>query len=187
VRGEPATISEAGTASKVTGFDAVPIDGATGSLLGLAAGDALGAGYEFQSNPPVHAEMIGGGPFGFAPGEWTDDNRWSSASQVAATGKLDSAAVGERFLAWFREGQKDVGNQTRAVLGRAMDGADLKQVAAEHFARNPGGSAGNGSLMRTAPVALAHLGDDDAIAAAAQAISALTHADPQAGEACVLW
>jgi hypothetical protein len=50
-----------------------------------------------------------------------------------------------------------------------------------------GRSAGNGALMRTSPVALAHLGDADAIASAARAVSALTHHDPQAGEACVLW
>ncbi len=178
----------AGTRPAVTTLDAVQLDRATGALLGLAVGDALGAAYEFQPDPPAHAEMIGGGPFGFAPGEWTDDTQMAvCVAEVAATGHLDPAAVGDRFLAWFREGQKDVGNQTRSVLGRATDGADLARVAAEHFARNPGGSAGNGSLMRTAPVALAHLGDDDSIAEPAQAISALTHADPRAEEACVLW
>jgi hypothetical protein len=50
-----------------------------------------------------------------------------------------------------------------------------------------GMSAGNGSLMRTGPVSLAHLGDTSAIAEAARAISSLTHYDPMAGDACVLW
>ncbi|HWU23966.1 MAG TPA: ADP-ribosylglycohydrolase family protein, partial [Nocardioides sp.] len=50
-----------------------------------------------------------------------------------------------------------------------------------------GRSGGNGSLMRTGPVALAHLDDPAALVAAATAVSALTHHDPQAGEACVLW
>ncbi|HWG94993.1 MAG TPA: ADP-ribosylglycohydrolase family protein, partial [Mycobacteriales bacterium] len=50
-----------------------------------------------------------------------------------------------------------------------------------------GRTAGNGSLMRTAPVALAHLDDPDALEQAARAVSALTHADPAAGDACVLW
>lgn len=132
--------------------------------------------------------MIGGGPFGFAPGEWTDDTQMAiCVAEEAAAGHLDPSAVGERFLAWFREGQRDVGNQTSAVLSRTTGGDELAGIAAEHFARNPGGSAGNGSLMRTAPVALAHLGDDDAIAEAARAISNLTHADPLAGDACVLW
>ncbi|MGQ0519786.1 MAG: ADP-ribosylglycohydrolase family protein, partial [Actinomycetota bacterium] len=161
---------------------------AAGALLGLAAGDALGAGYEFEPDPPPDPEMIGGGPFGFAPGEWTDDTQLAICiAEVAATGRLDPVAVGERFLAWFREGPRDVGNQTRAVLGHAGDGAALAGVAAAYLARNPHGAAGNGSLMRTAPVALAHLGDDAAIAEAARTISGLTHADPLAGDACVLW
>lgn len=53
--------------------------------------------------------------------------------------------------------------------------------------RAPNQLRGNGSLMRTAPVALAHLGDDHAIARSAVDVSALTHGDPLAGEACVLW
>jgi ADP-ribosyl-[dinitrogen reductase] hydrolase len=40
--------------------------------------------------------------------------------------------------------------------------------------------------MRTAPVALAHNGDDEHIGEPAAMISALTHGDPLAGEACVL-
>jgi ADP-ribosylglycohydrolase len=164
------------------------LDRAVGALLGLAAGDALGAGYEFQSDPPAYPEIIGGGPFNFAPGEWTDDTQMAICiAREGAIGHLDPGAVGDRFLAWFREGQKDVGNQTRCVLGGADDGADLATVAEAYLAGHPHCSAGNGSLMRTAPVALAYLGNDNAIAEAARAISGLTHADPLAGDACVLW
>lgn len=163
-------------------------DRAIGALVGLAAGDALGAGYEFDPKPPQDIDMIGGGTFGWARGEWTDDTQMAiCVAEVAATGNLEPAEVGDRFLAWYRSGPKDVGNQTRAVLGRARIGAELSAVADDHFARHPGRSAGNGSLMRTAAVAIAHLGDDDAIAAAARSISGLTHADPRAGHACVLW
>ncbi len=59
--------------------------------------------------------------------------------------------------------------------------------AARDFHDRTGRSGGNGSLMRTAPVALAFLHDPDALVEAATAISALTHFDPEAGEACVLW
>jgi len=41
--------------------------------------------------------------------------------------------------------------------------------------------------MRTAPVALAYLDDPARLVRAAMAISALTHRDPEAGEACALW
>ena len=163
------------------------LDRAAGVLVGMAAGDALGAGYEFTA-PPVKPEMIGGGLGPWEPGEWTDDTQMALCiAEVAASGRLDATEVGERFLAWLHGGASDVGNQTRAVLGRASHGSELSDRAARYFAANPDRSAGNGSLMRTAPVALAYIGDDGAIVRAAMQISGLTHADPVAGEACVIW
>lgn len=41
--------------------------------------------------------------------------------------------------------------------------------------------------MRTGPVAIPYLGDVDRMAEAAAAVSALTHADPLAIDACVQW
>jgi ADP-ribosyl-[dinitrogen reductase] hydrolase len=164
-------------------------DRVAGTLLGLATGDALGAGYEFgRPPPPGEAEMIGGGLGGWDRGEWTDDTQMAICiAKVAATGHLTAETVGQEFLAWYRDGPADVGNQTRAVLSCAASAADLPGYAAGYYRARPSHSAGNGSLMRTAPVALAHLGDDQAIAHAARQISALTHADPLAGDACVLW
>lgn len=167
-------------------------DRAAGALLGLALGDALGAGYEF--GPPVDADtvdMVGGGPFGWAPGEWTDDTEMAICiGRVAVvTPDLDHpaalAAVGDAFLQWAN-GARDVGNQTRAVLSAARSGAELPALARGYFDHNSK-AAGNGSLMRTAPVALAYLGDDAALAEVPMLVSALTHGDPLAGEACVLW
>ena len=46
-----------------------------GCMVGLAVGDAVGTTVEFRprdSFPPV-TDMVGGGPFGLNPGEWTDD------------------------------------------------------------------------------------------------------------------
>jgi ADP-ribosyl-[dinitrogen reductase] hydrolase len=166
-------------------------DRVAGAVLGAAVGDALGAGYEFGSAPlPPDgcARMVGGGLGGFAPGEWTDDTAMTTAIlEVAATGRLDLDAIGQRFLDWFRGGPADVGNATRAVLGRAREAADLPAAAVAHLAAHPRGGAGNGALMRTGPVALVHLGDDAALAGAAREVAALTHADPLAGDACVLW
>lgn len=164
------------------------VDRVVGALVGLATGDALGAGYEFATTPTGEAAMIGGGLGAWAPGEWTDDTQQAiCVAESAASGLLDAGVVGRRFLEWFADGPKDVGNQTRAVLSAARTGQDLHTVSQSYFERRPDGAAGNGSLMRTAPVALAHLGDDEAIVAAAREISALTHADPLAGEACSIW
>jgi len=154
----------------------------------MACGDALGAGYEFTyPGPDAPISMTGGGGFGWEPGEWTDDTQMAICiAGESATGHLEPAAVGDRFLDWLRSGPTDVGVMTRAVLSAASTGRDLPAAAQDYCRAHPR-CAGNGSLMRTAPVALAHLGHRAAIVAAAREISDLTHADPLAGDACVLW
>ncbi|NYG54963.1 ADP-ribosylglycohydrolase [Nocardioides perillae] len=178
-------------------------DRAAGVLLTAACGDALGVPYEFARPPAADelAEMLGGGLGDGAPGEWSDDTAMAAAiGRVAATGAnltkreaLDEVALG--FLQWFDGGPPDVGIQTSAVLTAsarrlAAEGGPPSEVlaaeAAAYAERNPR-SAGNGALMRTGPVALAHLRDRDACARAARAVAELTHADPLAGDSCVLW
>ena len=105
-------------------------DRACGALLATAAGDALGAGYEFGSPPgpgqPV--EMIGGGLGPFKPGEWTDDTSMAIAiAEIAATGAdlRDEAALNyivDRWHWWARNA-KDVGVQTRQVFGLSVSNA----------------------------------------------------------------
>lgn len=161
------------------------IDRADGVLLGTAAGDALGAGYEFgYPADDVVIDMIGGGPFDWAPGEWTDDTSMAVcvAQGLASGGGLD--AIAANFVAWYDTAPADTGNQTRAVLSRrSPTAAAMTEVASGLTGR----TGGNGSLMRTAPVALAYLNNASALDAAAGDISALTHSDPRAGEACRLW
>ena len=172
------------------------LDRACGVLLAAAAGDALGAGYEFTyPAPDLIPIMKGGGLGGFAPGEWTDDTAQAVAiALVAADGPdlrtpeaLDRIAQG--FADWFAEGPADVGIQTSAVLsraGRRPTGVEMTAAAtAVHQAS--GRSAGNGSLMRTGPVALAFLDDPSALVDAAMAVSALTHVQDHAQEACAVW
>lgn len=185
-------------------LSSVQVDRAAGVLLGMACGDALGAPFEF--GPPLGAEvtvaMKGGGSMGWLPGEWTDDTSMAIAiAEVTATGAdvttvAASDQIAARWAEWA-EKAKDVGIQTRSVLSAATRAArtrgeteptadDLTSAAAEHHAAT-GRSGGNGSLMRTAPVALAYLHDPDALVLAAQEVSAMTHHDPEAGEACALW
>lgn len=169
------------------------LDRVCGVLLAQACGDALGVPYEFASLPPddQRAEMRGGGLGPYEPGEYSDDTQMAVCiAQVAATGAdltdddaLDEVAVA--FLEWVAGGASDVGVQTRDVLtlaraGRGRPAARLRDAARDVHART-GRTAGNGALMRTAPVALAHLEDPETMAAAACAIAELTHADPLAG------
>lgn len=172
-------------------------DRVAGVMLGTAVGDALGAGYEFGSAPlgPEGPQMIGGGLGGFDPGEWTDDTTMAWCVLDVASrerGLLTDDALSEvarNFRRWYDSRPPDIGNQTRAVLrrgGSEPTAARLREAAAE-YTDGHAHSGGNGSLMRTAPVALAHLGARGEIARAATAVSRLTHADPRAGQACVLW
>jgi len=138
--------------------------------------------------------MVGGGSFGWEPGEWTDDTSMAIAiAEVAATGvdlRQEEAldAIAGRWHEWSQDA-KDVGVQTGSVLGRAGRHGISAQTAREESAvlhKLTGRTAGNGSLMRTAPVALAYLHDEAALVEVARAVSELTHYDPAAGDACVL-
>lgn len=172
------------------------IDRACGVLVAAAAGDALGAGYEFAPvTPDLVPAMIGGGLGDFAPGEWTDDTAQAVAiAQIAATGidlRTPEAltAIAQRFADWYAGDPADVGVQTAAVLslaGPTPSGVGMA-VAARQVHDRSGRSAGNGSLMRTGPVALAYLDDPAGLVEAAMAISALTHHQDLAQEACAVW
>lgn len=176
------------------------LDRIEGVLLGQAVGDAMGAPYEpgdipFTGTP----ELLGGGFGDYAPGEWSDDTQMSLyIARVAATGAdltsreaLDEIARG--FCRWVAlDGASDVGVQTRRVLGAVVDGRDEPGIAARMRAaaadldvatRRTGG---NGALMRNGIVGLTRLNDRRATAASARAVAELTHADPLAGDCCVI-
>lgn len=160
---------------------------AMGALIGSAVGDALGAPFEFgpagryttRFPQPVLGgigEMVGGGPW--APGEFTDDTQMALA---LAESLLEHEAVNaddlwQRWRAWAADAA-DVGNITRAALAPTQ-----WQGAAEAAHQRLGRSAGNGTLMRVTPIALAFAGHGtEATMQAAIEQSALTHHDPAAG------
>ena len=153
-------------------------DRVEGVLLATAAGDALGAPYEFKPprGPELEVAMVGGGRW--ERGEWTDDTAMAIAiAEVAATGAdlRDSSAqdaIVQRWYAWSRTA-KDVGIQTGSVLTAAarngvITAAKAHAESAKLYERT-GRAAGNGSLMRTAPVALRYLDDEDAMVEASPA------------------
>ena len=160
-----------------------------GSLLGLAAGDALGTTLEFS--PPGSFEpiddLVGGGPFGLEPGQWTDDTSLALclAESLVETGRLDPVDQLERYVRWYREGHLsstgrlfDIGNATRAALER------FERTGDPHAGSTDPATAGNGSLMRLAPVPLFFAGSPEAASAAAAESSLTTHGAPAAVDAC---
>lgn len=129
-----------------------------GALLGLAAGDAVGTALEFAppgSFTPID-DMVGGGPFRLEPGQWTDD---TSPALCLATSLAERQGFDqlERYLRWYRQGYL-------SSTGRCFDIGGTTRSALERFERTrepfcgPADphSAGNGSLMRLAPVPLAY-------------------------------
>jgi ADP-ribosyl-[dinitrogen reductase] hydrolase len=167
------------------------IDRALGCLLGLAVGDAVGTTLEFaarDSRPPLTG-MVGGGPFGLRPGEWTDDTSMALclADSLIARNGLDQRDLIERFVRWWRHGENshngrcfDIGITTREALHRFLATGDPVAGSVDPM------KAGNGSIMRLAPVALRWAGSREQAVAAARAQSVTTHAAPAAVEACAL-
>ncbi|MGW0392729.1 ADP-ribosylglycohydrolase family protein [Streptomyces sp. NPDC003042] len=158
------------------------VERAVGAVLGSAAGDALGAPYEFGPAGELAArgrEMCAGG--GWDPGEATDDTQMAVllGESLLERGGLELPDVFGRFQRWAGGQPKDIGLQTEDVL---TNGLPWDQAAALHFQVNAR-AAGNGSLMRaaTSAVYFAPAGRE-ATMDAARRIAALTHGDRAAWE-----
>ncbi len=167
-------------------------DRAIGSILGLAIGDALGAPYEFQ--PPVSAETQITMNFNNypTPGEWTDDTAMAIAIMLAwqKHGNITSIEAQDELVSiWqsWAETAPDVGIQTRTVLSKLeIASAKYATFFAHLLHLATGRTGGNGSLMRTAPLAFLKLPDKE-IAEVVTQISKLTHYDDDAAHACIIW
>jgi ADP-ribosyl-[dinitrogen reductase] hydrolase len=160
------------------------IDRYQGCLLGLACGDALGGPVEFQTREQIREafpnglrDFVGGGWLHLAPGEITDDTQMTIAlaQSLALGGPLDMDDVGARFLTWYRSGPKDIGNTTRAALQHLSEGESW--ASAGERAMKGGRAAGNGSVMRCAPVALRFRRAPDTLVWASIDTARVTHAD----------
>lgn len=169
------------------------LDRAAGVIVASAVGDALGAAYEFGGPvDPVTVEMGEGALTSRHAGAWTDDTDMAMGILEVLAEGIDIhtpeglTAVAERFLAWWFDEPDDVGNQTARALYGARGAADLVRSARDAQAAHPH-SCGNGSLMRTGPVALGYLDDPEALLHAARAMSELTHPHPDAVAVCQLW
>lgn len=160
-----------------------------GSLLGLAAGDALGTTLEFR--PPGTftplSDMVGGGPFGLLPGQWTDDTSMALclAESLCQCDGFDPVDQLRRYLRWYRHGYMsstgrcfDIGNTVRAALER------FERTGEAYCGSAAPRAAGNGSLMRLAPVALMYAADPAVAIERCGESSRTTHQADAAVDAC---
>ncbi|GAA0529154.1 ADP-ribosylglycohydrolase family protein [Halorubrum aquaticum] len=168
---------------------------AEGCLLGLACGDALGRPVEFNSGAEIESkhgevtEMLGHGTHGQPPGTITDDTEMALciAESLADRRGFDPDDVAGRFVEWLDSRPFDIGLMTRDSLSRIRQGEPWDSAGVAVWESRPEGSnAGNGSVMRCAPYAIAFRHFDAELTQISQLSSAITHADPRCRWGCVI-
>ncbi len=160
-----------------------------GSLLGLAVGDALGAPLEFLvpgSFPPID-DMVGGGSFDVMPGQWTDDTSMALclAQSLIEQQGFNGVDQLQKYVRWWREGYFssidecfDIGNTTLEAL------MQFEKTSEPYCGSTDPRSAGNGSIMRLAPVPMFYAKSPaEAIERSAES-SRTTHQTITAVDAC---
>lgn len=160
-----------------------------GALVGLVAGDALGTALEFRAPgtfTPI-TDMVGGGPFGLKPGQWTDDTSMAMclALSLLECGGFDAHDQMVRYTRWYREGYWsstghcfDIGNTVSGALRRFERTGEPFSGSTDPY------SAGNGSLMRLAPVVLFYANTPQIAIERAADSSRTTHGAAAAVDAC---
>lgn len=160
-----------------------------GTLMGLATGDAIGTTVEFKAPgtfPPV-TDMTGGGMFGLKPGEWTDDTSMALclAESLVERRGFDAIDQLERYVRWSDEGHLssngrcfDIGITVRGALRR------FQRTHEPYSGSTDPNSAGNGSIMRLAPVPMAYFHRPAEALTRCVESSRTTHQAPQALDAC---
>jgi ADP-ribosyl-[dinitrogen reductase] hydrolase len=166
---------------------------ARGALMGLAVGDALGTTNEFAhlSAPafPTKAagplrDIVGGGPFRVQAGQVTDDTHMAIclADSLVERGGFDAADVAARYVEWTHAAF-DVGAQTSAALRAIASGVAVDRAGRQIWLDRGRNAAGNGSLMRTAPIGVL-VDDVELRRRVSMDDSAITHFDPRCQIAC---
>lgn len=167
------------------------LDKYRGVMAGAAVGDALGAGLEFLEKDEI-IRFFGGKVKNFVhhpwvgyrdPGRCTDDTEMSVliAKSIIERGRVDVDDIAKRFCEWFKNGPPDIGGLTARSLHYVCRGYKWSEAGKRAWEDSRRRSAGNGSLMRTHPVALFSESDEDVAK-----VSMITHYDPRCVESCIV-
>jgi ADP-ribosyl-[dinitrogen reductase] hydrolase len=160
-----------------------------GALLGLAAGDALGTTVEFESPGTFQplTTIVGGGPFDMKPGEWTDDTSMALclAESLITSGGFNPVHQLETYCRWHNQGLWsckgrcfDIGLTTRNALYR------FESSPQPYCGSTDGDAAGNGCIMRLAPVPLYFARRPAEAIERSGDSSRTTHGSPSCVDAC---
>ena len=142
-------------------------DKSRGMLLGLAIGDTLGAPVEFLPGPgSQYIEEMGDKIAHFhdsyrsPKGVWTDDTEMALciADSLIVNNGYDSYDIMRRFQAWTEEGYRTYDDKPAADVGRqtarAIDEFISHPIVPKNYPKTD--SAGNGAIMRLAPIVIAN-------------------------------
>ena len=163
---------------------------ALGSLIGLAIGDALGTTLEFQSRPkePIITDMVGGGVFNLKPGQWTDDTSMMLclADSLINCNSFDPTDQMKRYIDWRDNGYQSCTGSCFDIGMTVSHALNLFEETGVPFAGSTKEyTAGNGSLMRVAPIALFSYKQELSIAIhLAEMSSKTTHGEKRCIDAC---
>lgn len=165
-------------------------DRCRGALLGLACGDALGTTLEFcaRDAQPLHTELLGGGAFGVAPGEWTDDTAMAlcQAESLLVRQTFDPIDQLERYCRWLTQGHLSCQGTCIDIGKTTLDALQCyRREGGDQVGGKGAWQSGNGGIMRLAPVVLAAASEGDAILLS-MASSRTTHASQDCLDAAAL-
>ncbi len=166
-------------------MDDIIQDRLRGTAVGAAIGDALGMPLEFGPAVPLD-QLVRTMQAGRLPaGAFTDDTEMALAlaESLLTHDPLNPSDLAQRFVAWYRAGPADIGRQTRLALRRIAHGEPWDAAVAAVQAETPW-SAGNGSVMRCWPVALARCNDLERLLADSRLQSQVTHPHPECVAGC---
>jgi len=160
-----------------------------GCLLGLATGDALGSPVQFMppgSFEPLE-EMIGGGHFNTDAGQWTDDTSMALclAESLIEKRGFDPVDQMERYLKWLRDGHLSSTGYAFDIGGTVMRSLrEFEETREPYCGPADPLTAGNGSIMRLAPVPMFYANDPARAIEMSAASSRTTHGAKTAVDAC---
>jgi ADP-ribosyl-[dinitrogen reductase] hydrolase len=160
-----------------------------GCLLGLAVGDAVGTALEFTrpGSFSLITDMIGGGPFHLKPGQWTDDTSMALclAESLIEKQGFDPADQLDRYVRWWREGHLSSTGACFDIGGTVSDALSRFIRTREPFCGSTDPyTAGNGSIMRLAPIPMFYADDPARAIEMAADSSRTTHGAQEAVDGC---
>ena len=159
---------------------------AAGLMTGIAVGNLLGLRYEFSSQSEIARSCPDGVWDIDVPHGMPDDDDLAQSiiiAEAAAAGPLDVDDLGRRLLEWEETNGMGIGILTADVLHLQRSGMPIAEASREAWGGN---RAGNGAIMRCAPLAIRWRDDPNALVRNSIVSAVPTHWDPRCGWSCAI-